>query len=385
MRVAGREFSDETIDRIGRRVESDPTLTRTGLSREVCAWLDWRGADGRLKDMSCRVALLKLARRGRIVLPQAQSVAFSTRARVNEPGERSWPVVEMTLTELGEVSLVPVDGEHVELSRQWWSMMREHHPLGDGPLCGAQLRYLVHSRAGFVGGLSFSAPAWRLGARDAWIGWDEAARQEGLSKVVGNSRFLILPTVITHISEGFDFLSQNVRKYSGKLLIKPARKSIKALMDKVSEVVQGSKAATQEALIAKLNPIIRGWAMYHRHVVAKSCFSSVDRQIWQLLRQWAVRRHPTKSAGWIKHKYFHTEGNRHRVFATDIGSGGFRCLLPLFRAETVAIVRHVKIISDANPYNPEWNLYFKKRHSAKPSVVDPGLQEADQWLEPYAA
>jgi RNA-directed DNA polymerase len=192
-------------------------------------------------------------------------------------------------------------------------------------------------------------------------------------------------TRITHISEGFDFLSQNVRKYSGKLLIKPARKSIKALMDKVREVVQGSKAATQEALIAKLNPIIRGWAMYHRHVVAKSCFSSVDRQIWQLLRQWAVRRHPTKSAGWIKHKYFHTEGNRHGVFATDIGSGGFHCLLPLFRAETVAIVRHVKIISDANPYAPEWNLYFKKRTSAKHSVVDPGLQEADQWLEPYAA
>ena len=195
MRVAGREFSDETIDRIGRRVESDPTLTRTGLSREVCAWLDWRGADGRLKDMSCRVALLKLARRGRIVLPQAQSVAFSRRARANGPGERSWPVVEMTLAELGEVSLVLVDGEHAELSKQWWSMMREHHPLGDGPLCGAQLRYLVHSRAGFVGGLSFSAAAWRLRARDAWIGWDEAGRQEGLSKVVGNSRFLILPTV----------------------------------------------------------------------------------------------------------------------------------------------------------------------------------------------
>jgi len=192
-------------------------------------------------------------------------------------------------------------------------------------------------------------------------------------------------TRITHISEGFDFLSQNVRKYSGKLLSKPARKSIKALMDKVREVVQGSKAATQEALIAKLNPLIRGWAMYHRHVVAKSCFSSVDRQIWQLLRQWAVRRHRTKSAGWIKHKYFHTEGNRHGVFATNIGRAGVRCLLPLFRAETVAIVRHVKIISDANPYDPEWNWYFDKRKSAKYSVMEPGLQEADQWLEPYAA
>ena len=60
-------------------------------------------------------------------------------------------------------------------------------------------------------------------------------------------------------------------------------------------------------------------------------------------------------------------------------------LLPLFRAETVAIVRHVKIISDANPYDPEWNQYFEKRKSAKYSVMEPGLQEADHWLEPYAA
>jgi hypothetical protein len=73
------------------------------------------------------------------------------------------------------------------------------------------------------------------------------------------------------------------------------------------------------------------------------------------------------------------------VFATDIGNGRFRCVLPLFRADTVAIVRHVDIISDANPYDPEWNLYFKKCTSAKHSAMDPGLQEVDQWLEPYAA
>ena len=192
-------------------------------------------------------------------------------------------------------------------------------------------------------------------------------------------------TRITHISEGFDFLSQNVRKYSGKLLIKPARKSIKTLMDNVREVIRGSKAATQSALIAKLNPIIRGWAMYHRHVVAKSCFSSIDNQIWQLSRQWAVRRHPTKSAGWVKHKYFHTAGNRHGVFATNMGTGGFPCLFPLFQAATVAIVRHVKIISDANPYDSAWTRYFEKRKSAKHSVMEPGLRETDHWLEPDAA
>ena len=171
-------------------------------------------------------------------------------------------------------------------------------------------------------------------------------------------------TRIRHISKGFDFLSQNVRKYSGKLLIKPARKSVKALMHTVREVIQGSKAATQQALIAQLNPIIRGWATYHRHVVAKSCFSWIDNQIWQLLWRWVVRRHPTKNAGWVKHKYFHTEGNRHGVFATNIGSDGFRLLLPLFRAETIAIVRHVKIISKANPYDLAWSPYFGKRKSA---------------------
>jgi len=195
MWVAGREFSDETIARIRGRVESDPTLTRTGLSREVCAWLEWRDACGRLKDMSCRVALLKLARRGMIVLPQAQSVAFARRAHAHGVSQGCWPVVVMSLAELGEVSLVAVDGEQSELSKQWWSMMREHHPLGGGPLCGAQLRYLVRCRVGYVGGLSFSAAAWRLSARDCWIGWDERARQQQLSKVVGNSRFLILPTV----------------------------------------------------------------------------------------------------------------------------------------------------------------------------------------------
>lgn len=195
MQVAGREFSDEVIDRIRSRVRDDPTLTRTGLSREVCSWLGWRGANGRVKDMSCRVALLKLARREIIVLPEAKDVSFAKRDSSEGQSEEAWPVVESTLAELGEVWLVPVTAEEVALSKRWWAMMQAHHPLGVGPLCGAQLRYLVASRAGFMGGLSFSAPAWRLAPRDRWIGWDDAGRLAGLSKVVANSRFLILPTV----------------------------------------------------------------------------------------------------------------------------------------------------------------------------------------------
>jgi Domain of unknown function (DUF4338)/Transposase DNA-binding/Transposase Tn5 dimerisation domain len=201
MLVAGREFSEEVIERISSRVRIDRSLTRTGLSREVCGWLKWQGANGRLKDMSCRVALLKLARRGMIELPAAQAVSFERRAEANAQRDRPEPVVEMTLAELGRIWLVAVEGDQAALSRQWWSMMQAHHPLGGGPLCGAQLRYLISSKAGVLGGLSFSAAAWRLAARDRLIGWDDVTRQANLSKVVANTRFLIRPTVkVPHLA-----------------------------------------------------------------------------------------------------------------------------------------------------------------------------------------
>jgi len=195
MLVAGRNFSEEILARIRSRVKGDPVLTRTALSREVCTWLEWQGADRQPKDMSCRVALLKLARRGVIELPVGQAVSFAKPTEASVPALRDWLAIETNLAELGRVWLVPVDSGQAELSSTWWAMMQAHHPLGAGPLCGAQLRYLVACEAGFVGALSFSAPAWRLAPRDAWIGWDDPTRQAGLSKLVANSRFLILPGV----------------------------------------------------------------------------------------------------------------------------------------------------------------------------------------------
>lgn len=75
--------------------------------------------------------------------------------------------------------------------------------------------------------------------------------------------------------EGFVFLGQNVRKCGNKLLIKPAKKSVKSLLDRIRKIIKGSAAATQKVLIQRLNPVIRGWAKYHRHIVAKATFSSV--------------------------------------------------------------------------------------------------------------
>lgn len=178
-------------------------------------------------------------------------------------------------------------------------------------------------------------------------------------------------TRVTSITKGFDFLGQNVRKYGSKLFIKPAKKSTKSLLDKVRGLVKGNAGATQEALIRQLNPVIRGWAMYHRHIVAKATFSWVDAHIWQLLWKWARRRHPKKGARWTRNRYFRIVGYRSWVFATKNSTYGDRPL-ELFRAATIPITRHVKIQGAAQPFDPEWEAYLARRRTVNRSVKLPG-------------
>jgi hypothetical protein len=194
MLVAGREFTDEIIQQIGDAVRNTASLTRCALSRMVCAWLGWHGADGRASEASCRAALLKLERRGVIELPPARAVSFERRDAGSAAPTPIWPEVNAALSKVKGIELLVVNGNK-GLSRHWRTMMQAHHPLRDGPLCGAQLRYLIQSEQGILGGLSFSAAAWRLGVRDEWIGWSEGTREARLSMIVSNSRFLILPTV----------------------------------------------------------------------------------------------------------------------------------------------------------------------------------------------
>ena len=169
-------------------------------------------------------------------------------------------------------------------------------------------------------------------------------------------------TKITNIADGFDFLGWNFRKYKGKLLQTPAKDNLAAVRSKISEIISANKTAKQENLIRQLNPVIRGWANYHRHAVAKRAFSSLDYQIWIMLWQWAKRRHPNKGARWIKKKYFITPGNRNWVFGAKDKDGK---MVTLVKASDTAIVRHVKIKGDANPFDPGWNAYFKDRIGAQ--------------------
>jgi hypothetical protein len=198
MRLFGQEFDPGTLARIRGAIAEDASLSRSELSRRVCAWLDWRGLNGRPCEVSSRKALLALDQQGLIALPPPRPAPIKAPPRAREPArEESWtaPVFQGSLAELGAVELVAVERRD-PLSGVWRQMLEAHHPLGAGPLCGAQQRYLIRAEhVGWVGALAFSAAAWHLKPRDEWIQWNALGRRANLHRVVANSRFLILPSV----------------------------------------------------------------------------------------------------------------------------------------------------------------------------------------------
>jgi RNA-directed DNA polymerase len=151
-------------------------------------------------------------------------------------------------------------------------------------------------------------------------------------------------TVITHVEKGFDFLGQNVRRYpNGKLLIKPSKKNVKTFLDGIRQTIRNARGMSAADLIDLLNPKIRGWANYHRHVVSSRTFASVDRSIFYKLWQWARGRHPEKSSHWLKEKYFEQRGSRDWCFfgATCDDQGQLNKVW-LYHAKSTPIKRHVK-------------------------------------------
>ena len=199
MEVGGQVFPEAIRRRIAGVVAAQPSLSRRQLARQVCGWLDWRSPDGRYQEMAARKALLTLHRRGHVPLPPA---------RDRRPGlarDRPPPLVQTVtgaLAALGQVELVWVEKAGSAAAQMWTGLMAHHHPLGAGPLCGAQVRYVIVSeRHGLLGAMAFSSAAWRLAPRDRFIGWDEATRRANLGAVVNQSRFLIAPSVsVPHLA-----------------------------------------------------------------------------------------------------------------------------------------------------------------------------------------
>ena len=169
-------------------------------------------------------------------------------------------------------------------------------------------------------------------------------------------------TTITHITKGFDFLGVNIRKYGDILLTKPAKKNIRKFLKEIRGTIRKLATATQEDLIKRLNPMIRGWVNYHKHGASKKTFSKVNEQIWLAIWKWCKRRHPKKGKQWIKTRYFQVWENRHWVFATKDKTSK---LWSLINAADTPIVRHTKIINEVNPYEPRWETYLEERESKR--------------------
>lgn len=173
-------------------------------------------------------------------------------------------------------------------------------------------------------------------------------------------------TRVTRIQDGLDFLGHHIRKYNGRYRGKPSSKSIKTFLAKVRQRIKVNKQASAGELIKQLNPMIAGWARYHRHQASARTFSAVDHHIFKALWRWARRRHGNKRPTWIKDKYFRGQGANRWVMSGDwMDAQGRPRLVFLTLASSIKIRRHCKVKGEANPYDPNWERYFERRLDVK--------------------
>ena len=195
VRYCGRPFTREEIELIRRLIVAEPRPNRAQLSRNVCEALNWVRINGTLKDMSCRVAILRMEKDGLIELPPPKNGNGNGAARpgltaASAPGQ---PITDAA-GRLGKLQFCPVSTP--QQSALWNELIQRHHYLGYQPLPGAQLRYLIFSANGQpLAALGFGAAAWKVAPRDHFIGWTPEQRAQNLHLVVNNARFLILPWV----------------------------------------------------------------------------------------------------------------------------------------------------------------------------------------------
>ena len=171
-------------------------------------------------------------------------------------------------------------------------------------------------------------------------------------------------TRIVRIEQGFDFLGQNVRKYRGKLIIKPAKANIQSFKAKVKSIIGQGKGWNSESLSKKLNPVIRGWANYHRTIQASRTFSNVHKFINEALFKWAKRCNPRKTPRWIRQRHFGLS-NKGRLSCMVKDDRGKPRFLELLSPCDVPIVRYIKIRGISNPFKIEDKAYFAMRRKVK--------------------
>jgi RNA-directed DNA polymerase len=172
-------------------------------------------------------------------------------------------------------------------------------------------------------------------------------------------------TRLVHLSQGFDFLGFNIRRYpNGKLLIKPSKQAIRRIRGRLSAEMRAMNGGNAISVIRKINPIVRGWSTYYRGVVSKEVFDKVDDHLWWITYQWARRQHPNKSRAWVRRRYFgmFNQSRRDRWVFGDRDSGAF-----LVKFVWTKIVRHQMVAGMASPDDPALAEYWANRHRRRPT------------------
>lgn len=193
-KLCGRPFDGADLERIRSKILTANPPLRSEIARQVCEVLEWTDTLGRPKLMSARVGLLRLHRAGLIELPAPTRGNGNGRALVHGPDAWPEPIpIGGTAGQLSGVRLEMVQDKRA--SRLWNGLIERYHYLGYTPLPGAQLRYLISCDRGVLGAIGFGAAAWKVAARDRWIGWEAPCREARLQRVLNNARFLLLPWV----------------------------------------------------------------------------------------------------------------------------------------------------------------------------------------------
>jgi len=173
-------------------------------------------------------------------------------------------------------------------------------------------------------------------------------------------------TKIVHINTGFNFLAFSIKRYGGKCLIKPQKEKVLAFLQRIRQWLSTHRQAPAEEVIKHLNPILRGWSNYYKHMVSKQTFSYVNHQVWQALWKWCLRRHPKKGKHWVFMKYFHSDKHQGWKFHGDFeNTKGDSKRIYLFDVSSVAIKRHVMIRSAASPDDPSLREYWRERRQRR--------------------
>lgn len=174
-------------------------------------------------------------------------------------------------------------------------------------------------------------------------------------------------TRVVHLEEGFDFLGVNVRRYQGKLLIKPSKAAVRRIRERLAAEMKALRGANAPAVIRRLAPIVRGWSAYYRTVVSSREFNRLDNYMWKLTYKWAKHSHPNKSKHWVVTRYFgvFNKARKDRWVFGDRVSGAY---LPKF--SWTKIVRHQIVPGGASRDDPTLADYWDKRQHRRTPPLD---------------